>query len=434
MPRNDNSFSYLAVLALFVPLLFVAFIFAVDSAGELDLMYGQGVPDSVDYSVEGNWTDSGFIFGGLGTDSDLLYAETSNSGMWSGRIQSLEADYSGTFTGIGDAREGSGSYVVKLYNSSPDSVGSVDVVELENSTRFDDYQGSSSVVFPHGSTGNNTLLVFVAGIYGGSSDLAEGVSYGGENLTRLDSLQSGGRSLDVWYLTGPENGSHNVSASFGSVAEKTFQVYTFSGVHQDAPFKDYAEEVGTGSSFDQFVDVDDASDLAVDFAVAGDVLSAGSGQDLLFSRGVRSDSDNNNRFAGSRERGENSVFMEWSTASSSQYGHLAFSLENYYESVGGEPEKIVTVPLETGRVSEEVNFSGYRFFEVEVNLSESAGISGNNRPHVDSVSLGLQLSRDEQVGVSSEFVFSATFWLYVFGFLFFMFGILKGAGVLGEGS
>lgn len=403
----------------------------------LDLDTAVGIDDEITYQVDKNWSDRGILSTEMLTDSTNIYPDQLASGEWKGDIQDLGVDRTGTFTGVGDARDGSGEYLIKLYSQPPSSITAISNVTINTTTSYNDYNGLSSNSFNHYSNGSNRLLIVsVASAGSNSGDIPSSITYAGDELTELNTVQNGRHTLSIFYEVNPPQGNHTVQANFGETNQKSFRAVTYDGVDQDSPFIDTNSNTqldgGDASSWSTSVQADDERDLVIDrVATERPIVSVGSGQNITFDEGIDG-SGSDKRSAGSIKRGENQVTMSWTQTEQKDYAHQVVSIDNYRETAGENPDEVIGIPVETGRVTEDINLSGYKFFEVDVELSEVAN-TDNKRPRVDSIRLDLTVSEDSQVGIANGTKRNIIYLIWAFGILMFIFGIYKAIKLRSEG-
>jgi len=108
-------------------------------------------------------------------------------------------------------------------------------------------QTGSSYSFSHTCSGSNRhLLVFVSR-FGGST--VSSITYNGVSLTFQQSADYGSGALEVWGLSNPDTGTHNVVVTLAAAQDSIAGALSFNSVHQSSPYNS-AIGSNTGTSGD----------------------------------------------------------------------------------------------------------------------------------------------------------------------------------------
>lgn len=420
--QNNNVLIRLGAYAIFVPLLILSFIYISNVVPVADLNTEIGVQDEVDYGVSENWSDYGLFSGDISTDSDLIWADSSSSGEWDGRIQELQTERTGYIELVGDARSGSGELSLNLYNNQPDNEQVNSRVDLNESSAFQDYTGVSSYSWNHTNPESDSdVLVVSTGLNTDTeADGVSSVSYGGQSLTRLQNIYSQRVGSDVWYLLDPPTGTYDLTVQKGSTTESVSQARSYTGVSQDSPFRDQATNSGKSSSFSTGVQTDHDGDLVIDSVTTQADFSPSQNQSYTYGLTTAGD---NKRFEGSYKRGSDLVDMAWSGGGNSGWVHSVASLRAEQASISN-PDDVIGVELKTGSTIEQIDLRNYTHYEVEISLSEESGLD-NKKPNVDRFNVHLESLEQNEQGVNESDSRNILYLLWGFGVLMFVFGMYK---------
>ena len=101
-------------------------------------------------------------------------------------------------------------------------------------------------------------------------------------------------------------------------------------------------------------------------------------------------------------------------------GNGTLTVNAWTDEVDSNPDKTQTVDLRSGDISEQLNFSQYNHFDVEIELTETDG-SSNQRPNVDYINLEFEIVNDDEIGLSQSQARPLLYMVYVFSLLLMLF-------------
>lgn len=124
------------------------------------------------------------------------------------------------------------------------------MIILDNAADIGANGGATTVTFTSAMAVANQLnrilfYVNVGNIGAGSSDYATNVTWHGQAMTRMRSVQTGpgGRWMSYWYLVAPDAGTYNIVVTNSTSAYTQGYLASFYGVKQIAP-----EAIGTATN------------------------------------------------------------------------------------------------------------------------------------------------------------------------------------------
>lgn len=103
-------------------------------------------------------------------------------------------------------------------------------------------------------------------------------------------------------------------------------------------------------------------------------------------------------------------------------GNGTLTVRAWNDDASGSPDEVKTFDLSSGENVEDVGFSEYSYFEVEIELTNTA-TNNNQRPNVDYVNLEFEIVNQDQIGLSSDQSTTLLFLVYVFGLMLFLFSM-----------
>ncbi len=115
--RKGETAKLFLFTLLGISIIFSIFIFFPVSL-DADLT-DEGIIVEEEYEVTNNWEEFGELQN-LETDSNLLYPEANEQGTWTSLIQEEKSNTVLRFTGVGDARDGTGKYIINSWEESPE--------------------------------------------------------------------------------------------------------------------------------------------------------------------------------------------------------------------------------------------------------------------------------------------------------------------------
>src|SRR3989344_1612237 len=182
--------------------------------------------------------------------------------------------------------------------------------------------GIAAVSFSH-TIGSGTNMILLVGVEqssntsDGTPPVVSSVTYNGVNLTQITSRNFSAAPAtreDLWYLTNPSSGLHNIVVTTASGISKTLIAagISFSGVDQSSPIRGTAGSAGNGISASVTIP-SVAGDMVVDLVCNGNsIISSSQTQKLI--KNVNTSVECNN-IGISTAPGSGSVTMSWSVGS-----------------------------------------------------------------------------------------------------------------------
>jgi|SRR5215471_11863569 len=125
-------------------------------------------------------------------------------------------------------------------------------------------------------TASGTNRLVLCGVHYNDVMAVSSVSYGGSAMTQSTAgqVQTGGFSVDVWYLIAPATGAQTVTATLASTgAHKILSCISFTGVDQTTPFGTCATYSGFDNPSTVTISVS-ASGMGAMFETNGDATNA----------------------------------------------------------------------------------------------------------------------------------------------------------------
>jgi len=261
-------------------------------------------------------------------------------------LKNVSADASGTILNVsagsvGQQLMGNFTYLLTGVSSMPASTWTLNYnawtdnagITFDSNSSGNNAGGStSSFSWSHttGSGSNRIMIVGVSVKFTAGTEHVLSVSYGSQSLTFLRGDNSSGSvRSEIWYLVGPNTGTHTVTVTLSTNQKAAGGSVTYSGVSQTAPVvSNSAGGSGTSNSPSQSITVNTSNSLLVgNLAVrlsgssAPSVTSEGTGQTMIWDNSSTYDTSSNNRGHGS-EMGPvltGSQTMSWTLSASANW-------------------------------------------------------------------------------------------------------------------
>ena len=193
--------------------------------------------------------------------------------------------------------------------------------------------GADPLTWSHTVTTSESDRILIVGVMttlNAHSSVVNSVTYGGNNLTKLEDINHVG----LWYLTAPPTGANTVSVDFTASQRCAGIALSYTGVHQVTPLDNAVEEQENTSehgAHDQDVDV---TSVANNFVVDVIAITRTGGMSLTENGdGTQRRQESDTASSGARglmgmadAPGAATVNMNWSLSTHSSISHIGANL------------------------------------------------------------------------------------------------------------